>query len=71
MSETEKMKKFLRGLDLSQDELDSLFRQLDKSDETLDDWKRRTKEDWKDIVGNAAGIDIYNYLHPRGQGSDF
>ena len=71
MSEIEKMKKFLRGLDLSQEELDSLFRQLDKSDETLDNWKRRTEAQWKDIVGNAAGVDIYNYLHPRREGSDF
>ena len=70
MSEIEKMKKFLRGLDLSQEELDSLFRQLDKSDETLDNWKRRTEQNWLRRFPDC-GDDIYNYLHPRREGSDF
>ena len=64
------MKEFLRGLDLSQEDLDSLFRQLDKSEKTLDIWKRRTREDWKEYY-QLVGVDIYNYLHPRREGSDF
>ena len=43
MEKVEEMKKFLTGLDLTQDVLNSLFRQLDKSDQTLDNWKRRTE----------------------------
>ena len=60
----EGMKDFLTGLDLTQDVLDSLFRQLDKSGNTLDTWKRRTKEDWLRRLPDC-GDDIYNYLHPK------
>ena len=72
MEKVEEMKKFLTGLDLTQDVLNSLFRQLDKSDQTLENWKRRSKEDWKDelqLMGNARGFsDIFNYLHPPSEG---
>ena len=65
MEKHEEMNDFLTGLDLTQDVLDSLFRQLSKSEKTLDNWMKRTKEDWKDIAGKAAGVDIFNYLHPQ------
>ena len=64
MDTVEKMKVFLRGLDLTQEVLDPLFRQLDKSGITLDTWKRRTKEDWLRRLPDC-GDDIYNYLHPK------
>ena len=68
MNEIEKIKEFLRELDLTREELESLYRQLAKNDMTLDIWKRRTEQDWKDYY-QLAGIDIYNYLHPRIQGN--
>ena len=61
----EGMKDFLTGLDLTQDVLDSLFRQLDKSGNTLDNWKKMTEAQWERITGSLAGIQIYNYLHPK------
>ena len=70
MNEIEKMKEFLRGLDLSQEDLDSLFRQLDKSEKTLDIWKRRTREDWKEYY-QLVGVDIYNYLNPKSKGNKY
>ena len=56
---------------LKREELDDLIRKLDKYPECFEDWMKRTKEDWKEIVGKAAGIDIYNYLNPRREGTEF
>ena len=58
------MKEFLTGLDLTQDELDSLFRQLDKSPKALENWKKRSLEKWEKYY-QLGGVDIYNYLHPE------
>ena len=64
------MKDFLAGLDLTQDELDSLFRQLDKSDKTLENWMKMTEAQWKEFYG-FSGAQIYNYLNPRREGIIF
>ena len=62
MDTVEEMKVFLRELDLTQEVLDSLFRQLDKSGNTLDTWKKRTEAQWLRRLPDC-GDDIYNYLH--------
>ena len=64
MEKHKEMKDFLTELDLNQDVLDSLFRQLSKSDKTLDNWKKRSETQWKEFYG-LAGVDIFNYLHPK------
>ena len=43
--------------------------ELKSDSKVFEDWKKRTKEDWKDIAGKAVGIDIYNYLNPRKEGN--
>ena len=65
MEKVKEMKDHLAGLDLTQDVLNSLFRQLDKSEKTLAIWKEIGKEDWKDFAGKLAGVQIYNYLNPK------
>ena len=68
MQDVNEMKHFLGELDLTQDVLDSLFRQLDKSEKTtLANWKDVTKEDWEKYYG-FSGVEIYNYLHPESDG---
>jgi hypothetical protein len=53
---------------LERKKLTGLIEELTNDDEALADWKNRSKEDWKEIAGTAAGIDIYNYLHPNPKG---
>ncbi len=65
MDKVEEMKEFLDKLVLSQEQHDSLFKELDKSKDMLAIWKDyKTKEDWKELAGKSAGQAIYNYLHP-------
>ena len=51
--------------------LDNLITELENDPECLEDWKNMTKEDWKEVAGVLAGIQIYNYLHPRREGITF
>ena len=48
-----------------QKKLFGLVAELEDGTTTLEQFRKRNKEDWKDIVGKAAGVDIYNYLHPK------
>jgi hypothetical protein len=57
----EGLKEVLEDLNLTE-----LITQLDER--SFKRWKNRTKGDWKEFYG-LAGIDIYNYLHPR-QGNE-
>ena len=66
--ETEPTSEGLKRL-LERKKLGNLVEELEADPESFEDWKRRTKEDWEKYYG-LAGIDIYNYLHPRGQGTD-
>ena len=63
MSEIEKFKKFLK-----RQQIDSLVDELEEDEECFEDFKRRTKEDWKEYY-QLVGVDIYNYLHPKSQGN--
>ena len=56
-------------LRLEREELNELVTKLEKYPEYFDDWKRRTEAQWKELVGKAAGVDIYNYLNPRREGN--
>ncbi len=44
-----------------------LFNQLEQHPRFLMRWKQRTEAQWEKFYG-IAGIDIYNYLHPRSEG---
>ncbi|KAJ2984935.1 hypothetical protein HDV02_000847, partial [Globomyces sp. JEL0801] len=46
-----------------------LYNELSESyqNDLFDAWKNRSKEDWEKYYG-LAGIDIYNYLHPKPKG---
>jgi hypothetical protein len=56
---------------LEREELNELATKLDKYPEYFEDWKNMTKEDWKEVAGVLAGIQIYNYLNPRREGTEF
>jgi hypothetical protein len=43
----------------------ALAQELDEGVSTFKDYLNRTKAQWKEVAGVSAGIDIYNYLHPR------
>ena len=63
------LKELLQELNLTE-----LIEQL--NDESFEDWKKRTKSQWKGILkdskGNYIGFsDIYNYLNPGWQGKEF
>ena len=51
--------------------LAELRTQLNANPHVIGTWKNRSKDDWKEIAGVAAGIDIYNLLHPQTQGIEF
>jgi hypothetical protein len=52
---------------LERNGLQQLITQLYNYPEVIEDWMKRSKEDWKEFYG-FAGIDIYNYLHPKNEG---
>jgi hypothetical protein len=60
------MDPLLRRL-LERNELESLVKQYENFPEVIEDWKRRTKEDWLRRLPDC-GDDIYNYLHSRSKG---
>ena len=65
-AEIEGLKKLLK-----RKRLDNLIPELENDPECLEDWKKRTKEDWKEIVGIAPGVDIFNYLNPATKLKEF
>ena len=48
-----------------QKKLFGLIAELEDGTTTFEQFQRRSKEDWKDITGKAAGVDIFNYLRPE------
>jgi hypothetical protein len=45
-----------------------LIDQLNNDPEVIKDWLKRTEAQWEKFYG-IAGVDIYNYLHPREEGN--
>jgi hypothetical protein len=54
-----------------QKKLHDLVNELDEGTTTLEDFMNMTKVDWKEVAGVLAGIQIYNYLNPRREGTEF
>ena len=52
-----------------QKKLHDLVNELDEGTTTFEDFMNRTEAQWKEIIGTAAGIDIFNYLNPRTEGN--
>jgi hypothetical protein len=53
-----------------QKKLHDLLNELDDGTTTFEDFMNMTKEDWEKYYG-LAGIQIYNYLNPRREGTEF
>lgn len=66
----ENVKDYLEGLGLDDNILAPLVNQLNKGRNTLEAWTEMTEGQWKEFYG-LAGIQIYNYLHPRSEGIDY
>ena len=49
--------------DLKEDSLDKLVKELEQRPKNLDVYKKRTRDDWKELYG-SSGIDVFNYLNP-------
>ena len=48
---------------LNRKDLFDVAKELECNKTTFEEFKTRTREDWKDFYG-VAGVDIFNHLHP-------
>ena len=55
---------------LKRKKLGNLVEELEADPESFEDWKKMTEAQWKEVAGVLAGIQIYNYLNPRREGTE-